>query len=120
MSNTRTINSSTQGVNFDGHKLMDAYQIHTAAKNIQRYVKEGIIVDGKVTGHWPKRKDGHNLMVRGDAKGTPDAIDDLAFFTDGWCSQIIDRWGFKTTSEAILKRALSGKVANLDLCGGEA
>jgi len=107
-------------MNEDGVRSIYAQAILNAALNIQAYVKHGIIVDGKITNTWPKRKKGklrgHNLLVRGVVRFKHEAEQDIEYFTNGMCDADLVELGSKMDAKTILKQALAGKVANLDLC----
>ncbi len=122
MSNALTNNN----INDDGIRNMLVENILNPALNISRYVELGIIKDGKVTDYWPKRKTGpqkgHNLLLRGSCQYRHHAVDDLAYFTDGRCDTTLSHLGDEVRhldGKTILKYALAGEIANLDLCSGE-
>jgi len=116
MSNANTLNN----INEDGLITTYVQSIMNAALNIQAYVKHGIIVDGKVTDYWPKRKRGklrgHNLLVRGEVRFRHEVEQDIAYFADGMCQSDLDDMGIHMSADKMLEHALACDVRSIALC----
>ena len=115
MSNTCTLNN----LNEDAVISVYVEAIMKAALNIQAYVKHGIIVDGRVTDYWPKRKSGpqrgHNLMIRGEVRHKFQMLEDINFFTGGQCQEYLDDMGIQMNADKMLEQALACNVRSIAL-----